>query len=252
MHSRARGVTVSYRFRASSSRFFLLSFASIPHTRVIRAIVVFEQSSEPCAFYDFTCIPVGFHLRFDDPVIDALMGPLHVVMHHVFGDGFAQRILAEKDDMVEAFPFDCLHETLRVTVHHRHVNRQAPRGCACTAEEVTELLGEERIAVVNQILLAVQEPVEGVGQVASDLHHEGSRILATDVCDLDLARKHIDHEVDAEHGQALQRPDWHEEEVGGGDLLGMDAHELFPRHTASPLGRRQCLPYGALRRWLMC
>ena len=54
----------------------------------------------------------------------ALMIPLAVIMRDVFGDRLSEVALADRDDSIEAFFHDRLHEALRVRVRIRRPIRR--------------------------------------------------------------------------------------------------------------------------------
>ena len=63
-------------------------------------------------------------------------------------------------------------------------------------EEVAEVLGEQRVAVVHEVALPGHEAIDAVREVSRDLLHPGAVRLAHDAGDLDAARLDVDDEED--------------------------------------------------------
>ena len=78
-----------------------------------------------------------------------------------------------------------------------------------------ELLREQRVAVMDQHPLALEEAILGVGEIPGPLEHLRLAGVGVDAGDLDPPGGHVDDEEDQVAGQALQAPGLDGEEVAG-------------------------------------
>ncbi len=86
---------------------------------------------------------------------------------------------------------------------------------ASRAEELPELVSEQRVAIVDEVALAPEEPIDVVGEVAGDLLHPEN-----EVADQATEREHLDGE-----------------EVRRRDRAQMGLQEGGPRHPTAAQGR---------------
>src|SRR5689334_725346 len=77
--------------------------------------------------------------------------------------------LTEWNKLVEALRFDGEHEAFRDCVQVGASCWELEPLDAGSAEDCAERVGEQRVAVMDQVALAAQEAIDVVGQVASDL-----------------------------------------------------------------------------------
>src|ERR1700674_4588696 len=85
-------------------------------------------------------------------------------------------------------------------------------------------------AIVDEVALAPEEPIDVVGEVAGDLLHPGAVGLADDACDLDAPRLDVDDEENEIADQATEREHLDGEEVRRRDRAQMGLQEGGPRH----------------------
>ena len=80
-----------------------------------------------------------------------------------------------------------MNEPFGVAVQVRGSGRQFHRIHADLGQRGQELCGEQRIPVMNQLPLALEQPVLGIGQIASDLIHPQPICVDRDTGKLDAA-----------------------------------------------------------------
>ena len=82
---------------------------------------------------------------------------------------------------------------------------------------------------MNQITLAPERSVDGVGHIAGDLLHPQSVCLRRDPGNLHAAGGQLDKEQNHEAPEPLSGPNFHGEEIGGDDLFPVLGQKLLPR-----------------------
>lgn len=70
------------------------------------AVVVAEEPAEPLAAFDLARASADLLARLDDPVVQALVVPLAVIVGQEFPRRVAQRVLAEEDHPAETLFFE--------------------------------------------------------------------------------------------------------------------------------------------------
>ena len=80
---------------------------------------------------------------------------LLVIMCYELSNCLAQGVLAEEYQAVQARFFDGSHKTLRMCIQIRGLRRKLHALYAHTFQNVLELRSEQRIAIVDQKVLAV-------------------------------------------------------------------------------------------------
>ena len=130
-----------------------------------------------------------------------------------------------------ALPADRTDEPLREGIQVRTLRRQANGLDASVAKELSGVLREHGITVHEDVGLAEQESVEGIGQVPEHLFHPGAMWPMNDAGDLDQARLEIDHEQDVVAHQAMPGEDLDREEIGGRKRAPVSVEELLPREA---------------------
>ena len=81
-----------------------------------------------------------------------------------------------------------------------------------SASMLQELRGEQRVAIMNQVALAIQDSVDGIGQIPADLAHPQAVGSGRDAGNLHLARRQLDEEQHDEPLQPSPGPHFHGEE----------------------------------------
>ncbi len=144
----------------------------------------------------------------------------------------AKRSLPEDDHPVEASFLDRAHEPLGVGVAVRSPVRSDydvdPRVLQLSAE----LVGELRVSIADQKVMAKEESVNHVSQVAGDLGHEQIVGMACRSSDVDSPSPQVDQEQRVVGDQATWSPHLGREEVGRGDLAPVRLEKGRPRRRA--------------------
>ena len=99
---------------------------------------------------------------------------LAVVMIHVLAHRPPKVAFPNRNDLRQALRLDRSNEPLRVGVQIRAPARKPQGADAGAAQDLSEALREERIAVMNEIAALEQESVFAVWPVSSDLPHPRS------------------------------------------------------------------------------
>jgi hypothetical protein len=94
------------------------------------------------------------------------------------------------------------------------------------------------ISVVDQLSLAHQEPIEGIGQLAGTLLHEDVGGMWGDPCYMDATSGEFHHHEHVVCHQTVPRGDLHREEVRRGEDLPVPLQELCPAHARLAALRR--------------
>ena len=89
---------------------------------------------------------------------------------------------------------------------------------------------------MKQVTTGTEKTGPRIGQVARNLEHPSGIGLGDDAREVDFSGGQANDEQDVIPNQSLGRPEFHREEIGGGQRLPMSLEELFPRHSLSPLG----------------
>jgi hypothetical protein len=133
------------------------------------------------------------------------MVALDVVVLDELGDRATKVPLAKRDHLRQALRLDRQDEALRVGVQVGTAGGQLDAGHAGATKAVAELNGEERISIVYQVAHALQDAVDGVGEIARHLLHPSAVRLPTDAGDLDTSRLDVDDEEDVVADQPSER-----------------------------------------------
>src|SRR5437667_2377561 len=91
---------------------------------------------------------------------------------------------------------------------------------------------------MDQIALAIQNSVDGIGKIPADLAHPQPVCGSRDARDLHLARRQLDEEQHDEPLQPPPGPHFHGEEIRGHNQFPMPAQKLLPGRLPAALWRR--------------
>ena len=136
------------------------------------AVVVVEQAAQPLATADASMTTSDAIVPFDQPVIEALMIALSMIMRNVFADRSAKRFLTEEDHPVEAFAFDRQNKPLDESVQIRRTVGSLITSVPASSIEARNSAPELLVAVQDEESLAEKKGVDRIGEVASDPHHK--------------------------------------------------------------------------------
>ena len=105
-----------------------------------------------------------------------------------------QRVLAKDDHSLQAVLFDRSDKPFGVCVEIGRPWRELDRLHANIAEDSEELGSEQRIAVVDQLLLHDEEAIDSVSQIARDPRHPQTVWTVANSADLHSARREFNKE----------------------------------------------------------
>ena len=91
---------------------------------------------------------------------------------------------------------------------------------------------------MDQIALAIQNSVDGIGKIPADLAHPQPVCGSRDARDHHLARRQLDEEQHDEPLQPPPGPHFHGEEIRGHNQFPMPAQKLLPGRLPAALRRR--------------
>jgi len=129
------------------------------------AVVDLQQAAEAFAALDRAVARRG-RVRLHRPAaLQALVRTLKVMVLDILLEDVADLTLAEEDDLVQALSLRCPYPRLAEGIQVRTTAGHLEAPHAGHPERLLELLGEQRVAVVDQDSLALEEAVLGVGEV---------------------------------------------------------------------------------------
>src|SRR6185436_18264466 len=82
-------------------------------------------------------------------------------------------------------------------------------------QQSEEFCAEQRVSIMNQVALAIQDSVYGIGEIPADLAHPKPIGSSSDACNRYLARRQLQEEQNEEPLQPATGPHFHGEEIGG-------------------------------------
>jgi hypothetical protein len=138
-------------------------------------------------------------------------------MLNVRVDGVSQVPLTDWDDAIEALTLDRSYKPLRIRIQVRTPWREFDGAHSMRLEHINYGLGEERISVMDQVLVVTQESIEPVELAAQRVAYPLAVRLITDTRDLDAASSEINHKEHMEPGEPFPCPNLDGEEVHRGD-----------------------------------
>lgn len=201
------------------------------------AVVVSQDAAQPLAAFDLAAGSANFLARLDQLVVEPLVIALQVVVLQVLIDRLAQRRLAEKNYSRQTFVLDRPHKALEVRVQVRASRRQQDAFRPLVLDGAPKRLAELRVAVHQQILLAVQRAVVKRRQVARDLLHPRAVGIHRDARQVNPPRLQFHHEQQVEGGQAPLGPDLDRGKVDRRQHVPVRLDKSRPRRLALSLGR---------------
>ncbi len=199
------------------------------------ATIGVQESAETLRALDRAIVVFGDGSGVDQRVAESLMMTLSVVVFDELPNDQPKVSLSQWYVMVEAFASNRADEALSKGVEIRTSRRQLDEIHASVEQNGSEVLGEKRVSIVNEIAMLAEKAVERVCQVAGDLFEELTAGLRGDVGDLDAAGLKIHDEEDQVTDEPCASQDLDGEEVGRGDGAPMGLQEGVPGSGA--LGR---------------
>jgi hypothetical protein len=201
-------------------------------------VIVLKESTQSWTTGDWHIAPGLGADGEQQHVSHSLMISFVVVVGHELANGAPQRIFADEDQSVETRFFNGPNEALRVCVEIWGTRRQADGLDTRRAQGLAKRLGEERIAIVNQVAFPDKASLDRIADLPTAVNHAVTIWLRYDAGDFNVARRQVDYEEDGEAGESALNPDFDGEEVGGREDAPVSAQELLSGRSVLPLRRR--------------
>ena len=176
-------------------------------------MVVVQHSAQLLAALDRSSAITARFFRDDQPIAEASVIPLVMVVRHKFLNGFSQRTFAEQNYSFQARLLNGSDKALGVAIQIGCAGRRLDGLHSGGLQGLQELGCEQRIPGVEQVPLAGQEAFGRVTEIPCDLAHPKPIRLQSYARYLDLPTSHIDEEELHEPGQTLARPGHDREET---------------------------------------
>ena len=119
-----------------------------------------------------------------------------VIVRDVLANSCSKRIFAKEDHSFQAVFLDRPDKPFRIGIQVGRSWWKLHRVDSGLVEEADKILRVERIAVINQISILLQETILAIGDVASDLSHSESIWASRDSAELYSSRRQLNEEED--------------------------------------------------------
>src|SRR3989442_366019 len=149
------------------------------------SVIVAQYTTETLSPPHFAHLATDYRLGGNQLIIQSLMVALLVIMRQIVMNRITQRVFTEEDHPIQHFLFDRAHESLTMGVQVWTLRWQAERLYPTRLEQAIERWRELRIPIVDQIALAQEKSLEGIGQLPSALLHEGGGRMGGDASNVD-------------------------------------------------------------------
>jgi len=162
--------------------------------------------------------------RFTRPTYgsnEASVIPFFVIMSGVLGDGSSERAFSKEDQPAQTLLFDRSHAAFAVGIQVGRAVRKAHRIGSGILEQGSERVGVFGVTIHDQESLAAQGTVEGVRQVAPDLHHPRFVWTRRDPRKVDTPARQLHDYKDVERDKSSETPNLDGEEVSSGQRRPM-------------------------------
>ena len=105
-------------------------------------------------------------------------------MRKEFSNPSAQRTLAEENHPLQTRFLDTAYESLRIGVQVRRMRWQRHGLHSSVGKHIQKPRREQRVAVMKEVALSIQNPLSGGGQIPGNLDHPEFVRCRSDACDL--------------------------------------------------------------------
>ncbi len=156
-------------------------------------MVVAEQSTEAFSPHHVTRVTTHCSLRRDESVVETLMIALGMIVGEVLVEHMIEGAFTQHDHPLQGLLLDGAYEPFAVRIQIRTAWRQEDRLHPAVLEQRIKRLRKFGVSVVDELSLASQEPVTGIGQLPGALLHEGGSGMRRDACDVDAPRGQFYH-----------------------------------------------------------
>ena len=187
-------------------------------------MVGLQQSAETLDADDLTLTTL---MLWRDDLVNALVNPFVVIVFEILGENVAQLFFGGENKVIETLLSDGPHEPLRVGIQIRTARWQFHGFHAGGFENAVELVRVQRIAVVDQVLLAGQEAALTT-DIASNLLHPRTIRLCIDAEDLHFAGGDVYGEEHHVPDELAFDEELNGEQIAGGQHIPVAFEELLP------------------------
>jgi hypothetical protein len=193
------------------------------------AEVEIERSAEPLAFAD-TGDWDSLLGRFSEQFVpEALMVSFEVVVLDILADDSPKVVLAKRHDPPEALGFDRTHEALGEGVEIGTSDWKPHGADVSSFEDCAKRLGEEWIAIHDEVARVAQEAIDIVSKIASNLLHPSVVRVVGDASDVHAPGFQVNHEQDEIANESKRREHFNRKEIGRRDGVPVRLEKRWPR-----------------------
>ena len=165
-------------------------------------------------------------------VLQALVIAFEMIMLDEGHNGSSKLALTEENHSSQTLSFDRKHKSFRMWIQIWRAWWQTHRLYASRGEDVSELLGEQRISVVDKVTLAQEKAVKRVCEIACNLFHPFAARIVHDASNVNTSCGELHHEEHVVTYETHGAPDFDCKEISCGQHLPMSAKEFLPRRAA--------------------
>jgi hypothetical protein len=117
-----------------------------------------QEPSKPVATSERRLVVFRRCQRREEQVVQTLVVPFEMVVLDELAHGAAKMSLTERDQLVQALGLDRQHEALGVCVQVETARRKLDAFDSRSAKDVAELVGKERIPIVDRYRMSLRNP----------------------------------------------------------------------------------------------
>jgi hypothetical protein len=158
-------------------------------------VVEAQDTTEPLSACDGAAV-VSRCSTLNEATTQTLVKPVGVIVGGVLGDQVSEVSLAKDEKLVQGLVLDGPDEALGMGIEVGAARRQLDWFHTTRLEEVLKRLGEEGIAVVDEVAGVSEKAVDRVGDVFGNLFHPFAVWVTSNPGDLDASRFELNHEED--------------------------------------------------------
>src|SRR6516225_5803582 len=135
------------------------------------AVVVVQPPAETFPPMHFAFAARMLRLETDQCIVQTLVVALAMVMRHEFSSRFPHRALAKQDHPLQTRFLDRAYKPFRVRVQIGTARWKLHRGNTRFSQQAQELGRKQRITIMDEVALAIEQAVHRIREVAADLIH---------------------------------------------------------------------------------
>jgi hypothetical protein len=145
----------------------------------------------------------------NESAFETLMRSLAIVMRDILSNCEPQMTFAKKDELAQTFALDRKYESLCESVEIWAPCWQAHRLHTRVRQKPTDIFGEDRISVHDEMRLANEKTVLGVQKISHGLHHPCTRWSVNDAADFNTTRSQVDDDEHVIPNEPMQSQNLH-------------------------------------------